>query len=53
MHVFVWENSENCIGLDFDYARHLKSPRKWGTILFGGLERGDIKCSQILFLTCH
>ena len=28
-------------------------PGKWGTVLFGAIERGDIKCSQISLFTYH
>ena len=28
-------------------------PGKWGTVLFGAIERGDIKCSQISLLSYH
>ena len=28
-------------------------PQKWSTVLFGGIERGDIKCSRILLFMYH
>ena len=28
-------------------------PEKWGVVPFGGIKRGDIKCSQILLFTYH
>ena len=28
-------------------------PGKWGAVQFGGIERGDLKCTQILRFTYH